>query len=210
MAEYTIPESQRPSLDKLRTISESVLEELVSAWERSPSSTPSVQGLSSSDASDVNDAVMELYRVREYFDENVGEFSAGIAAALQEALDYPVSEVPAFEKRLAKLLAINPLSVASKAQILKTEYERKFCTARILTDARPVYIDAPSSPPSAMMIMHNLRITFHDDTGEMREVYITVDDDDLVTLRQLVERAEEKSKSLQSIFAAANIRIVTP
>ena len=58
--------------------------------------------------------------------------------------------------------------------------------------------------------MHNLRITFHDDTGEMREVYITMDDDDLMTLRGLVDRAEAKSKSLLSFFTTANLKVVSP
>jgi hypothetical protein len=126
------------------------------------------------------------------------------------SLEFRSAEVPAFEGRLIGLLTIAPLGIASKATILKTEYERRFCTARILTDARPVYINAPSGPPGAMMIMHNLRITFHDDTGEMREVYITMDDADLTTLRGLLERAEEKTGSLQSVFAAANIPVVAP
>ncbi|MGA9063636.1 MAG: hypothetical protein WB341_18495 [Terracidiphilus sp.] len=184
----------------------------MSTLERFPFSfqEPLLHGISASDASELKDAVLELYRVREYFDEVVPEFANGIASALQEALDFPIAEVPAFEARLTRILTITPLGIASKATILKTEYERKFCTARILTDARPVFLESPSTPPSAMMIMHNLRLTFHDDTGEMRETYITMDDDDLITMRGLVDRAEEKSKSLRSVFATANIKVVTP
>jgi hypothetical protein len=210
LAEYTIPETQRPSLDKVRLIPDSMLSELVSALERSPFTVPSVKGLSFNDASDVKDAVMELYRVREYFDEAIPSFATGIAAALREASEFSLGEVPAFEQRLERLLAITPLAVASKATILKSEYERRFCTARILTDARPIYTDGPVAPPSAMMIMHTLRATFHDDTGELREVYITMDDNDLSTLRELIDRADEKTKSLRSTFATANIVVVTP
>jgi phytoene dehydrogenase-like protein len=182
----------------------------MSALERSPLRDPSLQGVSPSDASELKEAVLELYRVREYFDETVAEFASGIAVALQESFEFPVVEVPAFEDRLAKLLAITPLGITSKARILKSEYERKFCTARILTDARPVYTESPSSPPSAVMIMHSLRVTFHDDTGAMRETYIAMDDDDLETMRELVDRAEEKSKSLRSVFENAKIKVVAP
>jgi hypothetical protein len=44
----------------------------------------------------------------------------------------------------------------------------------------------------------------------MRETYITMEDVDLVTLRELVDRAEEKAKSLQSLFASANVPVVEP
>jgi len=171
-------------------------------------SVPSVEGISVSDAFELREAVLELHRVREYYDEKVPEFATGIAIALQTDIGFDAAEVPAFEKRLAKLLAITPLAIAAKTQSLGAEYERRFCTARILTDARPVYIESPSSLPEAMMITHTLRITFHDDTGAMREVYVTMDDDDLITLRDLVERAEEKTKSLQSLFAIAKVQVV--
>ena len=114
MAEYTIPKSQRPLFDKLRLIPESILRELVSALERSPFTVPAVSDLSPSDTSDVKDAIMELHRVREYFDAAAPKF-ADIAIALQEVVEFPVAEVPAFEERLAGLLAISPLAVASKA-----------------------------------------------------------------------------------------------
>jgi len=50
-------------------------------------STPSVQGIHPAMLRH-KDAVMELYRVREYFDEGVPEFAAGIAAALQETVEF--------------------------------------------------------------------------------------------------------------------------
>ena len=210
MAEYTIPKPQRPLLNKLRTVPDSVFHELVSVWELSPLGAPAVEGLSVSDVSDLREAALELYRVREYDDEKIPEFAAGIAIALQEALEFPSSEVPAFEERLVKVLSITPLGIAAKAQSLSTEYERRFCSARILTDARPVYVGGPSSRPEAMMITNTLRITFHDDTGEMREVYVTMDDDDLITLRGLIDRAEAKSESLRAVFADAKIPTVLP
>lgn len=210
MAEFTIPEAQQPLLNKLRTLPDLTFQELVSALGRSPFIVPSVQGLSASDTSELRSAVLELYDVRDYFDETVPEFTEGIATGLREAIDFPATELAAFRDRLTKVLAITPLRVASKSRSLKVEYERRFCSARILTDTRPVYVDSPSSLPDAMMITHTLRITFHDDTGTLREVYITMDDDDLVTLRELIDRAEKKTKSLQSVFSTANIQIATP
>lgn len=210
MAEYTIPEPQQRPLEKLRTIPDSALQALNSALEQSPFADPIIPGLSAGDASELKDAVLQLYRVRGFFDQEVPDFAAGIAAGLQEATGFPVAELAPFRDRLARVLTIKPLAIAVKAMSLKTEYERRFCNARILTDARPIYIDKPSIQPDAVMISHTLRITFHDDTGAMRETYITMDDDDLMTLQGLVNRAEEKAKSLLSVFAAANVQTVIP
>jgi hypothetical protein len=197
-------------LDKLRKLPDSVFHELISVWETAPPDASVVKGLSNGDVSELREGALELYRVREYYHERIPEFAASIAIALQEDSGFPESELPAFGERLEKVLSITPLGTAAKAQSLGTEYERRFCTARILTDARPVYIGSPSTRPEAMMITHTLRITFHDDTGEMREIYITMDNDDLVTLRGLVDRAEAKTKSLQAVFANSNIPIVLP
>jgi len=208
LAEYTIPKSQRPSLDKLRTIPEPILQRLISAWTRSANSVSSVEGISDAEASELTIALLELFRVREYFDEKIPEFASGVATALQRDLKFPTDQIPAFEDRIARLLAVTPIAISAKTTSLGMEYERRFCTARILTDARPVFVESPSSRPEAMIITHTLRLTFHDDTDEMREVYLTLNSKDLITLRELVDRAEEKTKSLTSLFAASNVPVV--
>jgi hypothetical protein len=164
--------------------------------------------MSFDEAEAVQEAVTELYRVREFFSMEVPEFVSGIAESLQETESFPVAELPAFKERLTKLLTLDSVSIATKAASLKLEFERRFCSARILTDARPVYGVDPSSRPDAVMIIHTLRISYHDDTSELREVYITMDDDDLITLRELLDRAEDKAKSLQSVFKAINVPVV--
>jgi hypothetical protein len=210
LAELTIPKALRPALEKIRTLPDSTFQTLVSAWERPESDLPSVSGLPTDDADSMRDAVLELFRVRDFYTMEIPELAVDIAAGLQESAKFPGTEIPAFEDRLKKVLTIRPLAIAAKADSLKVEFERRFCTARILTDARPIYIDKPSAQPDAVMITHTARITYHDDTGEMREVYIMMDNDDLATFRELIDRAEEKTKSLQAVFAAANIQIVNP
>lgn len=210
MADLTVPKEHQPGLNKIRTIPEESLRALVSALELFPSDVPSIQGLSFDDAEEIHEAVMELYRVREFFAKEVPEFVSGIAESMQEEEAFPATELPAFKERLTRLLTMDSVSVAAKAEYLKLEYERRFCTARILTDARPIYGADPSKAPSAAMIMHTLRISYHDDTSQLREVYIAMDNDDVTTLRDLLIRAEAKAKSLESVFTAAKVKVVTP
>lgn len=210
MAELSIPEEQQPALNRIRTMPEESLRAFASAMERSPNTVPSVQGLSPDEAEMIQEAVMELYRVREFFSMEPPAFVEDMAESLQELEGFPAAELPAFKERLTRLLTMDSVSIAAKAASLKLEYERRFCTARILTDARPIYGADPSQPPDAAMIMHVLRISYHDDTSDLREVFIAMDGDDVTTLRDLLDRAEKKAQSLQSVFAAANVKVVAP
>jgi hypothetical protein len=210
LAELTIPQPHRAPLNKLRALSEPGLQALLIAWGNQSDEELSVDGLTPGETYEIKEAVLELHRVRDFFATDIPDFANGIARGLQRTTKFPETEIPAFRSRLEMLLTIRALSIAAKAETLKQEYERRFCTARILTDARPIYVDSPTLRPDAIMITHTARITFHDDTGEMREIYITMDDDDLVTMRDLIERAQEKAQSLQSLFATANVQIVTP
>jgi len=210
LADLTVPEAQRPILNRIRTMSEDSVRALVSAFELSPDGGSSEQGLSSKETEAIREVVLELYRVREFFGMEAPEFASEIAQAVQEVQPFPADELPSFRDRLTRLLTIESVNIAVKAASLKLEYERRFCTARILTDARPVYAVDPSRPPSAAMIMHTLRISYHDDTSELREVYIAMDRDDMTTLRDLLDRAEEKASSLESLLAEAGVRIVAP
>jgi hypothetical protein len=210
LADLTVPKEHQPILNKIRMMPEESLRSLVSAFERSPEGVASVQGLSSDEAEGIRQVVMELYRVREFFDMGVSEFVSDIATDLQEVEAFPVAELPALKERLTKLLAIESVSIASKAASLKVEYERRFCSARMLTDARPIYGVDPSKPPAAGMITHTLRISYHDNTSQLREFYVALDGDDIATLRSVLDRADVKAKSLESIFATAKVKIVAP
>jgi hypothetical protein len=210
LAELTIPKEHQPILNRIRTIPDESLRTLVSTFERSPGSVPAIEGLTSDEAEGIREVVMELYRVREFFDMGISEFVSEIATNLLEVEGFPVAELPAFENRLTKLLTIESVSIATRAASLKVEYERRFCSARMLTDARPIYGVDPSKPPTAGMITHSLRLSYHDNTSQLREFYVTLDADDIASLRSVLDRADVKAKSLESIFATANMKIVIP
>jgi hypothetical protein len=210
VAGLTIPKDHQPLLNKIRTLPEESLEALVSTLEQSPADFPAAKGLSRDEAESIQDVLMELYRVRDFLDMEVPEFVSEIAASLQKVVGFPAAELPAFRERLARLLTIASVSISAKAESLKLEYERRFCSARILTDARPIYGIDPNQPPNAVMIMHTLRIAYHGDGPEMREFYVAMDDEDITSLRALLDRADIKAKSLKSLFASANVTIQVP
>jgi len=201
-----IPQEQLPALEKIRTIPEKSLLGFAAALKSSPDTVPSIPELSAEDAERIKTAVTELYSVRSYFDIEVPQFVSAVAEALQEILH--VDHTDDFKARLTKLLTIDSMNLTVKALSLKNEYEHIFCTARILTDARPVYGEDLTSPPPAVMIIHTLRISYHDESSRLREIYLAMDSDDIKALKEILDRAEAKSKSLQGLFGAAKVRVV--
>jgi|SRR6266853_666896 len=208
MAELAIPKERRAALNKLRRLPESALNALVSALERSSKNLPPVEGLSPEEFEEMKDLVVELYGVRSYFHSTVPEFVADTAESLQKAESLSLDELSAFKNRLTRLLTIESLSVVQKAESLKAEYEHIFTSARLLTDARPVYGADPSNAPVAALVIHTLRVTYLDESSRPREIYFAMDGNDLAALRKILDRAETKAKSLESVFSAANVRVL--
>lgn len=206
MAELAIPKEQRPLLNRIRTISEDSFNALVGLLEGKIA--PSFTGTERHELEELKDLVTELYSVRAYFHMTVEQFAAATATALQETEAFHSDQVGAFKQRLQRLLTIPSVSISQKAESLKAEYEHIFSTARILTDARPVYSADLSKPPTAALIIHTLRVSYLDETSRNREIYFAMDDDDIAMLRELLDRAKSKSKSLESVFSAANIPVM--
>ncbi|MCL5097631.1 MAG: hypothetical protein M1608_08905 [Candidatus Omnitrophica bacterium] len=111
------------------------------------------------------------------------------------------------EKFLHRLLILlsfeKSLGVTSKTFDVMTERERILCESRILTDIRPVF-GKPSDRPTAAIIVHNLKIIYHQD-GEHHEFYVALDGEDIRTLKGVLERAEKKEQSLQSLMGETGV-----
>jgi hypothetical protein len=178
--------------------------------EQSPGSVPAAKNLSPDDAVLVMEAVRELYRIRAYADVPLKEFISDICESLIEDNELKSSDAPRFRERLAKVLDVESLNVAAKGFALLSEHERLFCSVRIVTDARPVYVKNPSGPPDAMVITHILKIDYHVAGGRLDEIYFGLGSNDIKELRSVLDRAEEKAKSLRAAFEAAKIKFVDP
>lgn len=109
--------------------------------------------------------------------------------------------------RLGKLLSLDKtVAITSKAGDVLTEHKHTFCSARILSDIRPVFSEKAESAPAAVII-HNLQIGFHDGgTGEHQEFYVALDTDDIQALKEVIERAEKKTIVLESILKRSKVQ----
>ena len=82
---------------------------------------------------------------------------------------------------------------------MQRDHENSFCDAKILTDLRPVFGASAEVQPEGIVVTHTLKLEYHDDRGAHRKFYVALNQDDLETLRNVLERADKKANSLQAL-----------
>lgn len=221
MPPLSIPREHQVGLAKLRALPEHVASQLLSALGSasekirsayfSPDDLPSVEGISREDLENILDSISGLYLARANAEVPVDEFIKDVGETVRSAthLTSPSSlpSIEEFEIRLAKFMGIAPLALTSKGHTLMYEHERTVYGLRILTDARPIFGDNVDEPPEAIEIMHTLKIAFHRGS-QHEEEFFALDEIDLDELRQVVERAALKAKSLRAALRKTGMRVL--
>lgn len=224
MEPLTIPARHIAGMEILFSMPDDAMEELV-AMLSGPFSSLHIKPIASAVAArvksierpDVNklvSAIISLYTVRTYSDvrtSSTDEFVEEICGAMNRSgskrLAITDDNRKRVEERLKKILSLDAFNIASKAMTLRFEHQRVFCAARILTDARPVYGSSPDNPPSGVVISHMLKIDYHEESSAVKEIYFALDADDIRELRELLDRAESKARSLKSLFDPSKLLI---
>lgn len=156
--------------------------------------------------------ILSLYSVLVTSDVSVDDFVNDIIEAMRRSkrpdfsLQDPESP-PRVQKRLKSLLGSNALTIAAKAVAIQHEHEHTLCTLRIFTDARPVYGDDVSTPPSAVAVTHMLKLTYHEGR-DTKEIHIALDKDDLTNLKAQIVRAESKVSGLRKVFQESTVLVI--
>jgi hypothetical protein len=210
LAELDIPKSDRDGLAIWRDMPEASLNSFLLEIEQS-SAPPSLPSISGSDIKLALDALNTMYTIRAFNSVSTDAFIDDVCEALTEANQLSPSQEKGFRERLQRLLDIDQLKTAAKAANLHTEHERLLCFSRVITDARPVYGKSASDAPEAMIITHELKLTYHEGpSGSLQEVYIGLGPNEIAHLKEQLTRAEEKTKSLREIFGSSKIRFIDP
>jgi hypothetical protein len=219
-----VPERYRSGFSVIARMSDASFNEIASALERAPAFTsakelstwvvPEAKSTPAAEAAQIVEALTSLYRVRLRLETSPERIAKDVVGSLQEENDpdVPITEQnrKAIADRLAKLLGMESLNVVqTKAQELKGEYEHEFCDARIFTDLRPVFRSNVADAPETMLLVHMLKLGYHDaHEGRHREFYVSLDADDLSSLKAAIERAETKAKSIKSRLDLAGLKLI--
>jgi len=149
-------------------------------------------------------ALAALYGVKSSRDIPTDEFVEQVCDAM-ESLESPELRLPHaerddFRQKLMMLLNADVFSLVAKISDLRTDDERTFCSARILTDLRPAFGARVEDGPKAMVIVHLLKLGYHQGGEKHQEFYVSLDAEDLDRLKKIIERAETKAKTLKSVI----------
>ena len=200
----------RPALKKISELGEPASSELLSALEKaSPNvndrrlvKSLSVPSISSDDLREIVSAIGALYLVQVRDEVPLERLIEDVGNAMARDLPEPLCE--SLKARLGPLLNVKPMAVSVKASDLQKQHTRVFLGARILTDIRPVFEEGKEPFLSGAMLVHNLKLEVAENL-ESKDIYVALDDDDIVTLQKVLARATVKSKVLKSALREARI-----
>ncbi len=222
MTKLTIPKRYQAGVAKIRELDERTAQEFRDSLDRSFAlGTPdqsdsfgkSLDALATSaisseakpstiDLKKTAETIIALYRVKAMRDVSVDEFAEYVTEAMEslesENLRLPHEEREQFKKKLIILLGATAIGIVTKAADLQMENERLFCSGRILTDLRPVFGFRVEDGPQGMVVVHQLKLSYHTGSEELHEFFISLNSEDLRSLRGLIDRAEAKARSIKS------------
>lgn len=116
----------------------------------------------------------------------------------------------ALKEYLRQLLSIRSLFVTGKALELTREHEHVMCEPRVVTDLRTIF--GLDGKPDAAVAVHLLRISYHDGVvgNDRKQFTVAMDSEELRELKALLERAEEKEKSIKGIALQSQLLWLDP
>ncbi|MFP3940123.1 MAG: hypothetical protein ACLF0P_07445 [Thermoanaerobaculia bacterium] len=156
------------------------------------------------------DALTSLYGVLNERDTAAEELVADIKDALarkkgeDSRLDPDQGNWPAVKTFLQQVLSPEgPLAVTAKAAVVRQDAERFYCTAKTLSDLRPVF-HYEDRPPAALLATHTLQIAYHRLADfDLDTFSVTMTERHLLNLRDTIDRALRKHQQLRQ-FAQAS------
>lgn len=213
MPRFRIPESELPDFKKIYQASDEWFGGLLEGFRKIPvGSLPSTitRGLSKEipgPLDELQGIVGMLFGVMSGW-ERYPQYSAGDLArdlaqdfARQEEVDASKDseKLSVLARRLETLLRVDNLRVTVKAINLYRDFGKTFESASVATDIRPVFgVDGKLNILGGLVV-HTMRIDFGEE-DQSKRIYMSLDSEDLKDLRDVVDRALEKEKSIRTDF----------
>jgi hypothetical protein len=208
LSTLAIPEKYREGFATLLAISDADVGVIADALENTPPSastkrlsvsvSKAFSGFTKEQVHEAVAALRSLYAVYANSDKPLADFLKELLPALQEISGSSIlgPKRKGVVNRFQQLLGVQRVAVYARTKALAKSGEASFCKANINSDLRPVFIGGEDRPQGFILI-HRLQLGFHTDDGEHKDFFLTLDDEDLQTLREAIERSEQKVKGLR-------------
>ena len=131
------------------------------------------------------------------------------ACASNDKLKINQDDLPIIRDHLIQLLSLHnqPYGLSAKAMELSNDYNNILVETKIITDIRPVFKNDNVESPASTLILHNLKLTYYNEKTE-KEIYITLDSDDIDKLIEVLNRAKQKELSLKKYLNNKDIKFL--
>ncbi len=217
MPELVIPKPAQEGVSLLVGLSEQQMSSLKRALEKSAPTLDLSQlikqiapevGLPEEQVRKIVPVLTSLYSAKAELGLSPEDFGRKLFDAFSKtgnsALETP-ERAETFRKDIEALLSLDrSLGVTARAAAVMVEQPHVWQTSRILTDLRPVFSQGAGEPPTAFLLIHNLRITYRE-AGRTQEFFVALDDNDLRGLQAVIQRAVEKEASLRTLVSKTGI-----
>jgi hypothetical protein len=220
-----VPEQQVAYIKKLLELPEDKIDGFLSLLEKAgpqfnvydlADETHVALGLPSDLTSEIFRVLTSLYLTRDWKTQPIEKFvDEEVLPALTRANTFSAEQADGQWKKLRKLLVAalsfeRSVGTAAKAGIVLTSHERIFNGARIMTDVRPIFHLDVSEKPEAAVIVHMLKIMQRDSHGHHEDLYFALDSNDILALKDIIERAITKEQTLKSAMKTGGITVLDP
>ena len=217
MSDMIIPEPVQDGLRKLFELPRESAEQLLKALQNErPSSNAqfvsqriaSASPLDRATVDSILVAIFSLYSFKDAF-----EFSP--EDAVNEILTSPTLKLGEEEQEryhpllFSFLNNIGAVSLTSKATDLLFARDCIYRSARLVTDARPIFNEDATEEP-AFVIIHTLKINYTEGAqgGPRKSISLALDADDIEELEEILERARTKDDSLRTLFNEKKVLVL--
>jgi hypothetical protein len=112
-----------------------------------------------------------------------------------------------FDERMSRVLHCKSVQITAKALQILLDNPNTYCTARTLSEVRPVFND--ELEPQAAVILHHLKLVYHKGPDRQREeLFVALDRDALEQLHRVLSRAIAKNNKLETTGGTFNFRLL--
>jgi hypothetical protein len=216
----SIPESSHEAVERLVSLDDKTAEQLLAGMSLKPhcldlkcvfKQVSEKTGIARPEADELVRVLLSMYMVRYDQDLSVSEMISELRDAI-ESMDRPglasAFAQPAIQSRFERLLSLeSSFGMVVKGMALLRDHPCHFNAARIITDARPIFLGDVGKGPESFLVRHTLKLEVREN-GEEKEWYLALDSDDLERLRNAIDRALAKEKTLTSALKAASFDVL--